>query len=190
MASFVMPWLTSKYIPNVEARVDGSRLIVTQEQPGETFDLPKLEIELTTAAGKIVRTIHLRHRADTLDIGTTGLVSEVRVDPNHHFLLHRHWGEIVRYELPVSALPAAQSVQLAATFLRQGVMLPATKRGDVWVVEVPLSEGRYVHVWSAGEAAGARGGGAGGRGGANDPALTGTRIVRPLQRVENAYPGR
>jgi len=35
LTSFVMPWLTSKYIPDVEATVDGNRLIVTQRQPGE-----------------------------------------------------------------------------------------------------------------------------------------------------------
>jgi aminopeptidase N len=34
MKSFVMPWLTSKYIPDVEARVQSGRLIVSQRQPG------------------------------------------------------------------------------------------------------------------------------------------------------------
>jgi hypothetical protein len=190
MASFVMPWLTSKYVPDVQARVEEDRLIVTQQQPGETFDLPKLEIELTTSSGKMVRTMHLRNRADTLVLGSIGRVNEIRVDPNHRFLLKRHWGEVVRFELPVSKLPGADAVELVATFLRQGVTLPATKRGDMWVVEVPLSEGRYTYVWSAAAAAGGRSGGTGGRGGAGDPDLTGARVVRPQQRMENAYPGR
>jgi hypothetical protein len=116
-------------------------------------------------------------------------VSAIRVDPDHHYLLQRHWGELVRFELPVSKLPGAQAVQLATTFLRQGVTLSATRSGDTWVVEVPLSEGRYQYVWSAADSAGARGEGAG-RGGTTDPALTGTRVVRPLQRVEHPYPGR
>jgi len=189
MASFVMPWLTSKYIPDVEARVEGDRLIAMQQQPGETFDLPRLEVELTTPTGKSIRTVDLRNRAATLIIDRIGPVSEIRVDPNHRYLLQRHWGEMVRFELPVSKLTGAQSVQLAATFLRQGVTLPATKSGDTWVVEVPLSEGRYSYVWSTADSVGARGGDAG-RGGTTDPALTGTRVVRPLQHVENPYPGR
>jgi hypothetical protein len=188
MAPFVMPWLTSKHIPDIEARVAGGRLIVTQVQPGETFDLPKLEIELVTPSGPIVRTIHLRTRADTATIGNVGPVTAVRVDPNHRFLIHRHWGDVARFELPVSALPDAKAVQLAATFLRQGVTLPATRAGDVWVVEVPLSEGRYVYVWSASDPAAGRGAAA--PSGTADPRLTGTRVVRPVKRIENAFPGR
>jgi hypothetical protein len=184
MASFVMPWLTSRYIPDVEARVEGDRLIVTQEQRGENFDLPKLEIELTTASGTILRTIHLRQRADTLVIGDVGPVSEIRVDPHHRFLMHRKWGEIVRFELPAASLPDAQAVQLSANFLRQGVSLPATRHGDRWVVEVPLSAGRYIHVWSAVGETGER------ATGATDPALSGTRTVRALHRIQDAYPGR
>jgi hypothetical protein len=189
MESFAMPWLTSRYIPDVDARVEGDRLIVTQAQPGEIFDLPRLQIELTTPRAKVVREIHLRRRADTVAIGNVGPVSAIHVDPDHHFLLQRRWGELVRYELPVAKLPGADNVQLAASFLRQGVTLPARREGELWVVEVPLSEGRYVHVWSAADPAGGRAGG--GRGGAAaDPELTGTRVVRPLQRLENAYPGR
>ena len=73
--SFVMPWLRSKYIPDIDARVDGARLIVTQSQPDELFDLPKFEVELTTAFGVIRRTIHLAHRADTLSLQDIGAVN-------------------------------------------------------------------------------------------------------------------
>jgi hypothetical protein len=184
MKSFVMPWLTSKYIPNVDARVDGTRLIVAQEQPGEAFDLPKLEVELTTASGTVRKTIHLVHRADTLSLRGIGAVSEVRVDPDHHFLIQRHWGEpVVRFELPVSAPAAfgATSVSLNGNFLRSPI--PATKSGDVWVVELPMTEGRYTWLW---QPSGAPNGAAT----TPDSTLTGVRIVRSLQRVTNAYPGR
>jgi hypothetical protein len=77
---------------------------VSQDQPGELFDLPKLEIELSTASGVVRKTIHLVHRADTLSLRRVGAVSEVRVDPDHEFLIQRHWGEpVVRFELPVAA---------------------------------------------------------------------------------------
>jgi len=183
MESFVMPWLSSRYIPDIEARVEGDRLIVTQEQRGENFDLPRLEVELTTASATLVRSVHLRQRADTIVIGDVGAVRAIRVDPNRRFLMHRKWGEVVRFVLPASSLPGADSVQLAASFLRQGVTLPATKSGDSWVVEVPLSEGQYVHAWTAAGRAGQPSADA-------DPPLSGTRIVRPVQRVPAPYPGR
>jgi hypothetical protein len=186
MRSFVMPWLTSKYIPNVDARVEGTRLIVSQDQPGELFDLPKLEIELTTASGTVRKAIHLVHRADTLSLRGVGAVSEVRVDPDHNFLIQRHWGEpVVRFELPVSAPSAlgATAVSLNGNFLRAPI--PATKSGDAWVVDLPMTEGRYTWLWQV------TGGPAGhDASGATDPALTGVRIVKPLQRIDNAYPGR
>ena len=64
--------------------------------------------------------------------------------------------------------------------------MAATKIGDSWVVELPMTEGQYVWSWQVGDAASGRGGAAG----APDQSLTGTRIVRPLERVTNAYPGR
>ena len=188
MASFVMPWLTSRYIPDIDARVEGQRLIVTQRQPGETFELPKLEIQLTTRSGKILRTLDLLDRADTIALGNVGPVTLVHIDPNHRYLIQRRLGEVVRYELPASKVPGATSVSLASNFLRQGVTLPASLIDDMWVVEVPLTEGRYIHVWTAGgaEQPSGRAGGSG----ASDPDLTGARVVRALIRVENPYPGR
>jgi hypothetical protein len=185
MKSFVMPWLTSKYIPNVDARAEGTRLIVTQDQPGELFDLPKLEIELSTASGVVRKTIHLVHRADTLSLRRVGAVSEVRVDPDHEFLIQRHWGEpVVRFELPVAAPSAlgATAVSLSGNFLRAPI--PATKSGDVWVVELPMTDGRYTWLWQV------TGGQEGHDASGMDPTLTGVRIVKPLQRISNAYPGR
>ena len=183
MRSFVMPWLTSKYIPNVDATVEGNRLIVTQSQPGELFDLPKLEILLTTTGGTVKHIVHLQHRADTVALRNIGSVSEIHVDPDHRFLLQRHWGEpSVRFELPVSTVPAATSVMLNGNFLRSPI--PATKEGDSWVVELPMTEGAYLWIWQPGDA--------GGRGGSAvpDSLLTGIKFVRPLQRITNAYPGR
>lgn len=48
-----------------------------------------------------------------------------------------------------------------------------------------MTEGAYVWLWQVTDTSG-------GRGGATpaDSALTGTRVVKPLQRVTNAYPGR
>ena len=111
-------------------------------------------------------------------------MSEIHVDPDHDFLLQRHWGEpVVRFELPVSKVPGATSVNLNGNFLRTPI--PATQTGDVWVVELPMTEGTYVWLWQVTDASAGRGGTA-----APDSALTGTRIVRPLQRTANAYPGR
>jgi hypothetical protein len=182
MKSFVMPWLASKYIPDVEARVEGGRLIVSQSQPGESFDFPKLEIELLTPAGPVRKIAHVSQRVDTISVADVGTVTDVRVDPDHHFLIQRHWGErVVRFELPVStpALAGATSVSLNGNFLRAPI--PATKVGDSWVVELPMTEGRYTWLWQAGTAPSTA---------QPDPALTGVKVVTPRQRVTDAYPGR
>jgi hypothetical protein len=186
MHSFVMPWLTSKYIPDVDARVEGDRLIVSQTQPGELFDLPQLTVELTTAAGPSRTIVRLRHRADTVRIASSvGVVTEARVDPDHDFLLQRHWGEgAVRFELPASKVPEGATVSLNGTFLRAPI--PAARTGEVWVVELPMTDGEYTWLWQINTPGSGRGGAAGGA----DPSLTGTRVVRPVERVSNAYPGR
>lgn len=145
LTPFVMPWLEGKFIPDVEARVDGQRVIVTQSQPDRVFDLP-LDLVLTTASGTTVRrAVHLTHRADTLRVADLGTVTDVRVDPDHYFLLQRHFGEVVRFELPASSVPDAKVVELTGNFV--GKPVPATRSRDVWLVELPLSEGRYIWQW-------------------------------------------
>jgi hypothetical protein len=57
----------------------------------------------------------------------------------------------------------------------------------MWVVEVPLTEGRYTHIWQPVSAAGAA---SAAPPGPADPTLTGARTVRPVQRIRDAYPGR
>jgi hypothetical protein len=145
MNSFIMPWLSAGYIPDVEARLDGLHVIVTQSQPGMLFDLP-LDVVLTIASGKIVlRHVHLTRRADTLDVSDVETIVDVRVDPERHFLMKRHYGEIVRFELPASAVPLAKSVELSGNFLT--IPRAALRSGDSWSLELPLSEGRYIWQW-------------------------------------------
>ncbi|HEV2752188.1 MAG TPA: M1 family aminopeptidase [Gemmatimonadales bacterium] len=181
MTPFIMPWLTEKYIPDVDARVEGRRLIVTQAQPSADFDLP-LEVELRTGTGPVRRAVHLTSRADTADLGELGPVSAVRVDPDHHFLLRRHWGERVRFTLRA---PDAKTVELAGNVASKPI--PATREGDVWAVTLPLTEGRYLWLWrvdgnppsddqvlAAAKTSG-------------DPAArAGVRIVQPIERLAAA----
>jgi len=186
MTPFILPWLEGKYIPDVEARVDAGRLIVTQNQPDVLFELP-VDLSLTTATGPVWRKVNLTRRADTLDVRDVGEVSDVRVDPDHYFLLQRHLGEVVRFELPVSAAPDAKVVELAGNL--SGKPLPAMRSGDVWVVEVPLTEGRYIWQWRVDGVL------------PNDEAMfattsappspnarSGIRVVRPVQRLTEGYP--
>ena len=60
----------------------------------------------------------------------------------------------------------------------------AIRNGETWVVEVPLTEGRYAFAWTATNAAGEP------IRPQADPALSGTRTVLPVRRIDNAYPGR
>jgi hypothetical protein len=180
MRGFILPWLTERYVPDVEARVDGSRVIVTQQQPGAPFDLP-LQIALETSAGEVRRAVHLTTRADTVDVGDLGTITQARVDPDHDFLMRRHWGELARFELTA---PDAKTVALA---LSTTAPAPATRDGDRWVVTLPLPEGRYIYLWQVdGKAPSDDATLAAVRAGGNDPnARAGVRIVRPLQRLED-----
>jgi len=142
VSSLVTPWLTEKYIPDVDARVEGAKVIVTQSQSTPPFDLP-LDVELVTAKGVVRRPVHLTTSADTIDVSAVGAVSDVRVDPDHHFLLRRHWGDVAHFALQA---PNAHTVELQGSFLAKPI--PATRTvGDVWTVDLPLAEGRYVWLW-------------------------------------------
>lgn len=181
MTSFIMPWLTEKYIPDVDAHVDGDRLIVTQSQPSANFDLP-LDVELTTDSGAVRRSVHLTARADTISISELGKVSAVRVDPDHHFLLKRHWGEQVRFTLHA---PQAKTVELAGNFMAKPI--PATREGDLWTVTMPMTEGRYIWLWRVdGKNPGDEAAIAAAKAPETPDALAGVRIVRPVQRLDDA----
>ncbi|HWT47004.1 MAG TPA: glycogen-binding domain-containing protein, partial [Vicinamibacterales bacterium] len=109
-------------------------------------------------------------------------VTRVLVDPDHHFLLRRHWGETERFTLHA---PSAKSVELAGNFTARPI--PATRTGDDWTVEIPMPEGRYLFLWrvdgkspSDAEAIAAV------KASSNDStALAGIRIVRPLVRLDD-----
>jgi hypothetical protein len=187
MRPFIMPWLEGKYIPDVDARIEGTRVIVTQSQPELLFVLP-LDIVLTTAGGSTVRrSVHLTHRADTLDVKDLGALTDVHVDPDHYFLLQRHYGETVRFTLPASAAPDAKVVELMGNV--SGKPVPATRSGDAWVVELPMSEGRYVWQWRVDGALPNEEATYAAVTGPPDPnARTGIRIVKPAQRIAEPFP--
>jgi hypothetical protein len=188
LTAFIMPWLDGRNIPDVDARIDGSRVIVTQNQPDMLFELP-LDLSFSTASGVIVhRAVRLTRRADTVDISGVGPTTGVLVDADHHFLLRRHLGEMVRFELPVTSAPDAKVVELQGNFLSRP--MAATRSGAAWVLEIPLTEGRYIWQWRVDGSlptddailttvAG----------GVADPAArAGIRIVRPVMRLAESYP--
>jgi len=175
MTSFVMPWLSGKYIPDIDATIDGSNVVFAQTQPEVVFDLP-LDMELTTSAGKTVeRTVQLSQRSNTLNLADLGTVTSVRIDPHHEFLLQRRFGETVHFELRA---PDAKAVALSGNFTLKPVT--AQKAGDVWTLDLPMSEGRYSWAWQVdGKAV---------DGGYNGQPASGVKVVQPLQRLESSYP--
>lgn len=175
LTSFVMPWLSGKYIPDIDARIDGSDVILTQTQPDVIFDLP-LDVALTTSSGKTVeRTVQLSQRSSTLNVADLGGVTRVRVDPHHEFLLQRRFGESVHFELRA---PDAKSVALTGNFTLRPV--PAKKTGDVWTLDLPMGEGRYSWAW---EVDGKTLDGA-----YNGQAASGVRVVQPTERLQTPWP--
>ncbi len=165
---FLLPWLRSRTIPDVVASMAGSRVMLAQRQAGARFDLP-LELSLETESGVLRRTIHLTANADAeLDAGVP--VTTVRVDPDHRMLLRRHEGEVARFEL---VAPDARRVSLLG--LSQPP-LPAADTAGKWVVEVPLTEGRYFWAWMVDGKPEVPGQ-------ATDSNHYGVRIVKPLRPV-------
>ena len=131
--------------------------------------------------------MHLTGRADTLDVGDAGAVTDVRVDPDHYFLLQRHSGEVVRFELPAAAVPDAKVVELSGNFF--GKPIPATRSGDLWVVELPMSEGRYIWQWRVDGALPNNEATFAAMSGPPSPnARSGIRVVKPVQRLSESYP--
>ena len=187
MSPFIMPWLDGRYIPDVEARVEGQRVIVEQRQPEVVFDLT-LDLALETSPGTTIgRTIHLRRRADTVSVGDVGTVTGVVVDPDHYYLLQRRFGEVVRFALPVAAAPDAKVVELTGNF--SGKPVPAVRIGEAWVVELPLTEGRYIWQWRVdGTTPNDEATFAAVTGPADPNARSGVRWVKPVQRLTEAYP--
>jgi hypothetical protein len=184
MTPFIMPWLSEKYIPNVEGHIEGQRLIVAQTQPSAPFDLP-LDVDLVTSSGTVRRSVHLTSRADTVDVGDLDgrKVTQVHIDPDHHFLLRRHWGQLVRFELEA---PEAKTVALSGNFLVEPI--PATRHGDRWTVELSLTEGRYTWLWIVdGKGPSDEAAIAAAKAKAGDPtAIAGVRTVKPIQRLPDA----
>ena len=185
LTSFAMPWFSEKVVPDVRAEVSGHRLIISQVQATPPFDLP-LDIALSLAdGGTIHQKIRLATRADTVALGRSDSVVAVHVDPKHHLLLQRHWGQHVRLELPVSQAAGDTSVAIVGDFTLDSV--PATRDGDKWVVNLPLTEGRYVYSWQInGKPRSIIKGGNPGTDG--DPATTGAIEVRPLEPLTDGLP--
>ena len=185
LTSFAMPWFTEKLIPDVHAEVSGGRLILSQVQATPPYDLP-LDIALTTATDTTLRrTVRLTKRADTVALGTADSVVAVHVDPDDHLLLQRHWGERVHLELPVSQAAGDTAVAIVGDFTLDSV--PATRQGDKWVVDLPLTEGRYVYSWQInGKPRSVLKGGNAGTDG--DPATTGALEVKALVPLADGLP--
>lgn len=185
LTSFAMPWFTEKLIPDVRAHVSGRQLIVEQVQATPPYDLP-LDIALVTSFGSTLhRSVRLTKRADTVSLGAGDSVVAVHVDPDHHLLLQRHWGQYIRLELPVPKAAGDTAVAIVGDFTLGSVR--ATREGDNWVVTLPLTEGRYAYSWQInGKPRSILKGGNPGSDG--DPATSGVIVVKPLEPMTDGLP--
>lgn len=177
MTAFVMPWITSKYIPDLDVQVDGPRIVVTQRQADIFSDLT-LPLTYETASGEVVKSsVHITGKMTTVETGSPGSIRQVRLDPEHEYLLLRHLGENVRFELRASA---AKEVALSGGFAIKPV--PAVRHGDIWTVEMPMVNGRYNWAWQIDGRAAEPNSNLEGQ------PLTGVRYVKPVSEMESAYP--
>lgn len=176
LTSFITPWVTAKYIPNLTAQIQGSQIVVTQQQPDVVFQIP-VQLGITTSSGATVKkTIQLTGKTSTLDVASLGSIRDVRIDPDNELLLRRNRGETVTFTLHNST---AKAVALEGNFTIKPVA--ATQNGDVWTVTIPMTQGQYSWDWQIdGKKAEAAAPG-------GEP-TSGVQIVQPLQDVQNAYP--
>jgi hypothetical protein len=169
LGPFLRPWLEETVIPDVRARLEDGRVVLTQRGP--VFHLP-LELEITGANGPVRRQVELREREMAIDVRDVAGATAVRLDPDHRLLIRRHWGDTARFEL---AAPGAARVQLGGDWDRQPV--DAVRDDDRWTAEVPLTEGTYAFWWIVD-----------GRVLWPDQGKAGLREVRPVLLMENAFP--
>lgn len=176
MGPFILPWLSGKYIPNLQAEVRGSQVVVTQTQPDVVFALP-VELALTTTSGATVdRTVDISGKTTTLNVSALGTINKVRIDPENRLLLRRNFGETVSFTLKDAA---AKTVALSGNFAVRPV--PATRSGDTWTLQIPMTQGRYSWKWVI------DGKPAPDAGVDNQPS-SGVRVVEALEPVTDAYP--
>jgi hypothetical protein len=170
--ALLKPWVEEKTIPNIQAHIEGQQAIFSQI--GFVFELP-LEVEFLTSTGSVRRTIQLKQRETRLDITDLGTVTNIYIDPDHHLLLRRHRGEIVRFEVQA---PEAKKVELGGDFASDSI--PATAKDGKWQIELPLTEGRYNWYWLIdGKRQTVEAGG---------KPQSEMRQVRPVQNLNSAYP--
>ncbi len=161
---FLAPWLHGKTIPDIDARVEGDRIVLSQT--GAVFRLP-LDVLVLTRFGALRRHIQLTARKDTLVVPEVGPIEGVRLDPDHRLLIRRQYGDTVT--LAVHA-PGAGKVALFSDFSNDEI--PASRTGDTWAVSVTLTEGTYMYAWHIDDDYG--------------PPLD--LVVDPVERVDDAYP--
>jgi hypothetical protein len=165
--SFLRPWLAETTIPDIDARIDEGRIVMTQNGP--LFELP-LDIEVMTPAGAIRQSVQLTDRVTWIDTPDIANATAVHLDPDHRLLIRRRRGDVVRFELEA---PDADSVRLAGNFGADTI--EAIREDGSWVVELPLTEGTYAYWWLVDgaylEAEGMQ-----------------MRMVRPVQLIPRALP--
>lgn len=163
---FLRPWLTESRIPDVRAGVDGTDVVLTETGP--VFPLA-VELALTTPGGTVRRTAEIAGRVTRVPVGDLGEVTDVLVDPDHRLLLKRHRGE-PRARFAVDA-PGAKSVALDGNVASEPIPAVGDGRGR-WSVTIPVTAGRYAVRWIVD----------------GEKRAFESRVVRPLEPVEDAYP--
>jgi hypothetical protein len=171
IGSFLKPWVSESAIPDITARVDAHRLVLTQTGP--VFEFP-LEVELITPEGRTRKKVQLSHKEESLAVSDVGAITSVVIDPDHHLLIQRHQGEILHLELRA---PNAKSVQINGDFTSRPI--PAKITNGTWAIDLPLTAGRYFWYWLID--------GKVQQSAANDPAIQ-EQVIRPIQGVTLAYP--
>ncbi|MEM1126584.1 MAG: M1 family aminopeptidase [Bacteroidota bacterium] len=144
MSSFLDPWITSRHVPDLRARMEGTDLVVEQVQAGPLYEL-ELDLDVVTRTDTLRTRVALRGRQARTPLAevTTDPAPTLLIDPDQRLLVRQLRGDRVTLETDA---PAEATVELSGDFYDRSFQ-QATYTGGRWRVEVPLVAGQYFYAW-------------------------------------------
>ncbi len=164
-------------MPDLEAQVEGSQIVITQKQPEIVFDLPLTVWRMRRLPGGR-RSADSYHRQDNNSgYRRAGSNSAGKNRSRSQYLLQRHLGENVRLRI---ARAFGENGHSRGQLYSQTEFRYPQRR--YWTLDIPMVNGRFSWSWQVDGKKPEDGRQLDGQ------PLTGVRYVKPEQPVAGAYP--
>ncbi|MEM6327411.1 MAG: M1 family aminopeptidase [Bacteroidota bacterium] len=140
---FLAPWVENERVPDLRARVEGSKVVLEQVQEGLPY-LLDVDIDVVAAGDTSRVTVPLRGLRGQAPLPLDTTVDALVIDPARRWLIRRHRGE--RVTLTLDAPQDASEVVLSGDFFDRSLR-PATYVDGRWQVELELPSGTYFYAF-------------------------------------------